>query len=368
MTERDERLRAAIVRPLRLDYHPVHRFYQGGKLIEQFRGLPEPRDHDRPEDWVGSCTLAANPDRQGRPQGLSTVEVDGVGAAPLVELVERFPEPMLGTRFVARWGVTPGVLVKLLGAPGRLPVHAHPSRAFAERHLGSRFGKTEAWIVLETHATDGEPAHVKLGFQPHVTRDWFRGAVERQDATELTGALHHLEVRPGDVYLVGAGMPHLIGPGILIAETQEPTDFGVLAEWRRFGVSEEGATMGLGWDVALDVFDYTPRDREALLAVARQQPRLVREQRASRETALMGPAAAEFFDASVLDVADELEVDDGRFYVGMVTAGDGSIEGDFGREPLRRGQTFACAASLGHRYRAGRAPLRVLRCLGPRAG
>src|SRR5205823_13103985 len=102
------------------------------------------------------------------------------------------------------------------------------------------------------------------------------------------------------------------------------------------------------------------------VGVARRQPRVLREQGANRVTALLGPAATNFFDATRLEVADELAVEDGRFYVGIVTAGEGSIEGDFGAEPLKRGDTFACAAGLGHRVRAGRAPLGVLRCLGPR--
>jgi hypothetical protein len=33
-------------RPLPLAYHPLYRFYEGGALTRQFRGLPE-----RPDDW-----------------------------------------------------------------------------------------------------------------------------------------------------------------------------------------------------------------------------------------------------------------------------------------------------------------------------
>ena len=74
----------------------------------------------------------------------------------------------------------------------------------------------------------------------------------------------------------------------------------------------------------------------------------------------------EFFDATALEVADELEVADGRFSIAIVVAGDGWAEGEFGREPLRRGQTFAWPACLELRVRAGRAPVRVVRCMGPR--
>jgi hypothetical protein len=46
-------------------------------------------------------------------------------------------------------------------------------------------------------------------------------------------------------------------------------------------------------------------------------------------------------------------------------AGAGSIEGDFGSQPIRAGETFALPASLPFRVRAEREPVRVVRCLGP---
>ena len=71
-----------------------------------------------------------------------------------------------------------------------------------------------------------------------------------------------------------------------------------------------------------------------------------------------------FFDATALEVPGEIEVSDGRFSIAVVAAGDGRAEGDFGRQPIRRGQTFALPASLPVRIRAGREPVRVIRCLG----
>ena len=61
----------------------------------------------------------------------------------------------------------------------------------------------------------------------------------------------------------------------------------------------------------------------------------------------------------------EIEVADGRFSIAIVTAGDGWTEGDFGRQSVRKGQTFAWPASLSLRVHAGREPVRVVRCLGP---
>jgi hypothetical protein len=54
-----------------------------------------------------------------------------------------------------------------------------------------------------------------------------------------------------------------------------------------------------------------------------------------------------------------------RFSIAIVAAGDGWAEGDFGRQPIRKGQTFAWPASLALRVRAGQEPVRIVRCLGP---
>ena len=66
-------------RPLPLAYHPLYRFYEGGSLTRQFRGLPDRPDDWWSEDWVGSCTAANNSDPNGGPQGMSSVDLPGVG-------------------------------------------------------------------------------------------------------------------------------------------------------------------------------------------------------------------------------------------------------------------------------------------------
>ena len=356
MTAGLEMSRDDLRRPLPLPYHPLYRFYEGGALTRQFRGLPERPDDWWSEDWVGSCTCAGNPDPDGRAQGLSTVDLPS-GQATLKSLAEAWPEEMGDA----------SVLVKLLSPSGPVPLHAHPTRAWARRHLGSPFGKTEAWILLDTPGDgpgdDGEPAYAGIGFRPGVTREWFADAVRRHDNAALRASLHRTEVHPGEVYVAHAGVPHYLGPRLSFIEVQEPSDHIVIPETS--GEDDPGATMGLGWDLALDMIDYGTADAASTLARARQQPRVLRTSRGSREVRLFAGDVTEFFDATVLEVADEIEVADGRFSIAIVTAGDGWAEGDFGRQPLRKGQTFAWPASLSLRLCAGRAPLRVVRCLGP---
>jgi len=356
-------LRAAIRRPLPLAYHPLYRFYEGGSLTRQFRGLPDRPDDWWSEDWVGSCTEANNSDPDGNAQGMSSVDVPGIGAIAVKDIVAALPEEMVGADFAQRWGPITGVLVKLLSPAGPVPLHAHPSRDWARKHLGSPFGKTEAWILLDTPGDGTEPAHAGIGFAPGVDRDWFADAVRRHDNKGIRASLHRTDVHPGEVYVAHAGVPHYLGPRISFIEVQEPSDHIVIPETS--GEDDAGATMGLGWDVALDMIDYAGVGAEQTFGRARQQPRVLRTSHGSREVRLFTGDVLQFFDATALEVPDEIDTDDRRFCVAVVVSGTGWIEGDFGSQPISRGQTYALPASLPFRVRAGSEPLRVVRCLSP---
>src|SRR5262249_5845558 len=148
-------------------------------------------------------------------------------------------------------------------------------------------------------------------------------------------------------------------------EVQEPSDHIVIPETS--GADDAGATMGLGWELALDMIDYTGAGAEQTFARARQRPRVMRTSHGSREVRLFHDDVLRYFGAPALEVADQIEVSDGRFWIGIVVSGAGSVEGEFGSNPIRGGETFALPASLHLRVRAGREPVRVIRCLGPAA-
>jgi len=308
------------VRPERLTPTRVYRFYQGGLLIDRLRGDPE-RDTDHPEDWVGSITAANNPGRDEPEAGLSRLADGGL----LRDAVAADPQGWLGP--AAATGTT-GVLVKLLDAAQRLPVHAHPSRVFASEHLGSPFGKTEAWIVL---ATREEHADVWIGLREPVDAATYRAWIEAQDLDALLGSLHRVPVRAGDVIYVPAGVPHSIGAGVLIAELQEPTDFSIVCEWQGFPIDPDDTHLGMGWCAALGAFDL----------------------RAHKPVRVLPEEAREFF------WADDNPSPAGRFAIWIVTAGEGEIDG----MPARAGDTLAVPAAVDNvRVTGG---LEILRCLGP---
>jgi mannose-6-phosphate isomerase len=302
---------AHLVRPER-----VYRFYRGGALIDRLRGEPG-RDGEFPEDWVGSVTAARNPRRDEPEAGLARL-ADG---RLVRDAVAEDP---------AYWG-SPQVLVKLLDPAVRLPVHAHPSRAFAREHLGSESGKTEAWIVVATREAEAE---VWLGLSETVEPARYRGWIEGQDTEALLGSLNRIVVTPGDVLFVPAGVPHAIGAGALIVELQEPTDFSVVCEWKGFPISADDAHLGLGWDRALEALDLS----------------------AFTPSLGLPPEARAFFDV------DDRAEPAGRFAVLLVLEGEGEIDG----QPARAGDAFVLPA--GGESFGVRGSLRVLRCLGPDDG
>jgi mannose-6-phosphate isomerase len=287
--------------PVVLAPNLVPRFYRGGPAIAGLRDFQ--LEHERmPEEWIGSTTTVF-----GEPSlGLSTLP-DGT---LLRDAIAAEPQSWLGPAHVERFGADPALLVKLLDAGERLPVHVHPDDAFAQAHLDRRFGKTEAWLIL-----GAEPdAAVWAGFTVDVEEATLRGWVAEQDHGALLGSLHRIDARAGGAVFVPAGTPHAISAGVLILELQQPTDLSILLEWEGFGIADEAeASLGLGWTRALETVDRGALDPAPLIGPAL----------GDAAVASLLPAAADaFFRAE--RVRGPAEIDAG-FAVLLATAGRGRL-------------------------------------------
>ena len=174
----------------------IEHFYRGGDRIADMRGHSGPIG---PEEWLASTVARWGSDDAGRthlgPLGL------------LADLVAADPDGWLGAAHVARWGSSPALLVKLLDAGERLPVHVHPNRRFARSHLGCPFGKTEAWVVLDVPAGGGT---VFVGTRRPVSRDEWAELVDAQACDEMLDLLVPITVHAGDGVVVPASTPHSI--------------------------------------------------------------------------------------------------------------------------------------------------------------
>ena len=321
----------------------------GGQAIAELRGMSE-GDGYRPEDWVASATP-----RFG-------MEEDGLSRLPdgryLRDVLEADPESWLGPAHVGYFGSSPALLVKLLDAGQRLPVHIHPDRSFGYRHLGSRHGKTESWVVLGVRGA--EPA-VYLGWSRDVEAAELSRWVADQDTAAMLGQLHKLTVEPGDAVLVPAGTPHAIGEGVFCAELQEPTDFSIMLEFKGFDIDPAGGELGLGRDLALSSVR-----RRAFTASEIAGLRRHRAAHGSTDDYVVQdvmPAAADpYFRAQRVFGRGALRLG-ASFAVVLVISGEGSLEGDGWEVRVGRGSTLVVPWACGQVRVTGEVEL--LRCLPP---
>src|SRR4051812_7489790 len=296
------------LRPLELAPNQIPRFYAGGARIAAFRGLPSP-GNDGPEDWIASTTTVFGEHALGHTRL--------AGGELLADVLAADPNAFFGPAHLAAFGPEPALLIKLLDAGQRLPVHLHPDDAFASARLGLPRGKTEGWIILEA----AEGAAVHLGFARDVGADELAAWVGAQQVGAMIAALNPLPVAAGDAIYVPAGLAHAIGEGILLLELQQPSDLSVLLEWRGVVDSEREAFLGLDVAEALDAARRT-------LVTTPELERL----RSRRGDAFFPPDADAFFRADRVKGGDVLEP---GFSVLIVTDGDGALDG----LPVRRGST-----------------------------
>jgi mannose-6-phosphate isomerase len=315
---------------------PPDRFYRGGRKITDFREEPPAGDRE-PEDWVASTTALAGEESLG-----VTVLPDG---RPLPEAIKEDPEAWLGRAHLDRFGVDTRLLVKLLDAGQRLPVHAHPHVSFASRHLGRAHGKAEAWYIVE----GGE---VYLGLREDVSADRLTALVTNQDVDELLGLLHRVEVGPGDVVYVPPGVLHAIGEGVFIVEVQEPEDLSILLEWRDFELDgERDGHLGLGFDLALEAVERRSRSDEEIRGLVGS---------AGFGPSVLPAAADPYFVLERSAVDGEADLDPGFTVLVMLTG-----EADLQTGPrLTAGSTAVAPNAFGRLILRGRGE--ILACRPPR--
>jgi mannose-6-phosphate isomerase len=230
------------------------RFYKGGRRIAEFRRLPTWQEYT-PEDWIGSTTCLFG----SASEGLSRLP-DG---RYLRDAVEADPQAWLGPDHVQAFGSDIRLLVKLLDAGQRLPIHAHPTDAWAREHCGTAHGKAEAWYVLT-------PGTMHLSLTEEVPLDRLRRMVADQDTDNLLALMHQVPVQPGDTVYVPPRLLHATGEGVLLIEAQQPEDLSILLEWRGFDFDGNAdGHLNLGYDLVLQAVENTPRSSVAEL-VCRQ--------------------------------------------------------------------------------------------------
>ncbi|HBF37912.1 MAG TPA: mannose-6-phosphate isomerase [Firmicutes bacterium] len=317
--------------PLLLSNNRVWRTYFGGKKIEEWQGLSDPKDGELPEEWIASTIKARNTGREHLVnEGLSKVVLEEGTEIFLKELIESNPEAFLGTAHVEKYGCNTGVLVKILDSSSRLSIQVHPDVDFAQKFFNSKFGKTEAWYVLGGRTINGEPPFLLFGFKPGITKQKWHDLFMKQDIQGMMDSLHRIPLESGSIFLIEGGLPHAIGSGCLLVEIQEPTDYTIRVE----RTTPEGKTIpdamchqGIGFEKIFDCFHYEGLSLQETLNRWRISPVSLERNPDYQVTRLIGPENTKKFSLHRILIRKTMQFrnNDGIFSILIVTSGSGKI-------------------------------------------
>lgn len=137
----------------------------------------------------------------------------------LGEAAAQFGESLLGAHPVSRTGARFPLLIKLLDCAQWLSLQVHPNDEQAARLEGrGQFGKTEAWFVLASRPN----AKLIAGLKPGTQADEVAASIKNGTIIEHA---QYAKVHQGDTVFMPAGTLHALGPGLLIYEVQQASDW-----------------------------------------------------------------------------------------------------------------------------------------------
>lgn len=305
-----------------LKFKPVYKDYiWGGRGLEKIgKKLP---DGIVAESWEVSC----------HPDGPSIVNNGRFEGVPLEKLIRQYPYEVLGNALEAKYFEKFPLLIKFIDANDNLSVQVHPDDDYAFKNENGEYGKNEMWYIIDAVPGAKLIYDVKQG----VTRDIFEKAVRQKKIGEC---LKYIEVKPGDVINIPAGLVHAIGKGIMLAEVQQNSN----TTYRVYDfdrVDKEGRPRPLHIEKALDVIDFNSWGRKEKYAGLKYME--------SDEVVKYMLAATKYFCVEKHDINGTVyeEADGSRFYIYSFIDGDGFIEGSFGKEKVSKGESVLIPSCMG---------------------
>jgi len=283
----------------------------GGQKLRTVFGKDIPYEHTG-ESWEIAChdngqSVAAN----GPFEGKTLRDI----------LIEDGPS-VIGKTFAQ--GDKFPLLIKLIDAKDDLSVQVHPDDAYAAVNENGELGKSEAWVVLE--ADPG--ASLVIGLKEGTTKASFKEALE---AGKLETVLNQLEVKPGDVIDIPAGLLHAIGTGILLAEVQQNSDTTYrVYDWNRVGL--DGKSRELHVDKSLETIDF-----EGLHSTKTTVGTVTSGEGYTHTHYVTN----DYFALERVDVATTYTDDrQNDFEIFIVLEGEGVLEGDFEGLKVKKGDSL----------------------------
>lgn len=165
----------------------------------------------------------------------------------LNDVIDLYPNEILGTKVYTQFGKQFPLLFKYLDAREDLSIQLHPNDDLAQKRHNS-FGKTEMWYVLQAD----ENARLIVGFKEKSSPEEYITHLNNKTLLEI---LDTKKVQPGDVFMLNTGTIHALGAGIVIAEIQQTSDITYrVYDFDR--VDANGNKRELHVDLALEALNY----------------------------------------------------------------------------------------------------------------
>ena len=352
--------------PLKQKNNRVWRTYQGGALIDRWKGKETEIDASSPEQWIMS-TITARGKNRPKNEGLSIVDTED-GTFTLKELIDSDKALYLGEKLAEKYGTT-GVLIKMLDSKERLTIQVHPDKTYAKEILNSEFGKTESWYVLNTREIDGEKSVVYMGFKKHVTKALWRSHFENQNIEGMLDCLHKIEVKPGDAFMIYGGVPHAIGAGCFLMEVQEPTDYTMRVEKTTpagLQIGPELIHQGVGEEKMLDCFHYDTYTLSEALEQWKIEPEILDQKGSTTLKTLFNEKHTQCFGLNELELNGQYTLKKSEsFYAVVIYSGSGTMYCNEKAYAYAQGDEFFVSAALEDLTLSSSTPSKILLCYPP---
>ena len=247
----------------------------------------------------------------------------------LTDLINRFPEEILGKSVLERFGKEFPILIKFIDAQKDLSIQLHPNDELARKRHNS-FGKTEMWYIMDAD----KDAELIIGFKEDISKETYVKSLKNDTLTDL---LNYENVKEGDAYFISAGKIHAIGAGVLIAEIQQTSD----QTYRVYDYNRkdaQGNLRELHTELSIDAISYVKQDD---FKVGYGQ-----------EENVSNPMVnCPYFKTNFISLNKNIQLDvsdQDSFTIYMCIDGEVTIENGFGSISIKKGETVLVPAITSH--------------------
>ncbi|MGB3152115.1 MAG: type I phosphomannose isomerase catalytic subunit [Maribacter sp.] len=243
----------------------------------------------------------------------------------LQNLIDQYPEELLGKRVLERFGKEFPILIKFIDAKQDLSIQLHPNDELARKRHNS-FGKTEMWYIMDADSD----AKLIVGFNKDISKSEYSKSLEENRLLEL---LNYEKVKEGDTFFINTGKIHAIGAGVLLAEIQQTSD----VTYRVFDFNRKdknGDLRELHTELARDAIDYKRKD-DFIVNYSNEKDRISEM------------VDCPYFETNFLQLTNDFEQDitnRDSFSIYICVGGSATLKTKDGEETLKKGETVLVPA------------------------